>query len=370
MPPLFCIMKDMKKIYIILLLLVIAPLGVVFAQEEISYEGIVKSFEEVPCSDVFSEEYNCFEYIINIPELGTEQKTTPILSETEGPKFKQGEGVYITSVTDEFGNQAWSITGYIRGGSMLLLLIIFSVIAILVGRRQGLGSLISLALTLLILYLWAIPKILNGADIMIIGIITVLFTLVIIMYVSHGFNMKSTIAVISTMIGILIVGIFAKIFTTLTHVDGSGSEEAFLLLSQTDGAIDLSGVFFISILIGAMGILDDVVMNQVSAIQELYRANRDLNTVQLYSKAMNIGRDHISSMVNTLFIAYAGSSFALVMLLTYNSGGIGEVLKTDVIAEEVVRTLTSSIGILLIVPISSIIAAKLIPLTSKRVNTD
>ena len=363
-------MVEMKKIHIILLLLVMVPLSVVFAQEEVSYEGVVKSFEEVPCSEVFSEGYNCFEYTIDIPELDTEQRTTPLLSETENPKFKGGDRVYITSVTDEFGNQAWSITGYVRGNSMLLLLIIFAVIAILVGRRQGLGSLVSLALTLLILYLWAIPKILNGADIMIIGIMTVLFTLVIIMYVSHGFNMKSTVAVISTIIGILIVGIFAKIFSTLTHVDGSGSEEAFLLLSQTDGTIDLSGVFFISILIGAMGVLDDVVMSQVSAIQELYHANKDLNTLQLYSKAMNIGRDHISSMVNTLFIAYAGSSFALVMLLTYNSGGIGEVLKTDVIAEEVVRTLTSSIGILLIVPISSIIAAKLIPLTSKRVNTD
>ena len=125
----------------------------------------------------------------------------------------------------------------------------------------------------------------------------------------------------------------------------------------------MGGVFFVSILIGAMGVLDDVVMSQVSSIQEIYTANRSLNTLELYSKAMNIGRDHISSMVNTLFIAYAGSSFALVMLLTYNTEGFGNIVKTDVIAEEIVRTLTSSIGILMIVPISSLIAAKLIPLS-------
>ena len=360
----------MKKIFIILILLTIfLPFKTVFAQEEVSYEGVVKEVKEVPCSEVFNEGYMCFEYIVSIEELNTEKKTTPLFSETETSKFKEGDNVYITSLSDDFGNESWSITGYVRGSSMLSLLIIFSVIAILVGKRQGLGSLISLGLTLFILYVWAIPKILEGSDIMVIGIMTVIFTLIIIMYVSHGFNRKTTVAVISTMIGILIVGIFAKIFTNLTHVDGSGSEEAFLLLSQTDGSIDLSGVFFISILIGAMGVLDDVVMSQVSAIQELYMANRELSTFQLYSKAMNIGRDHISSMVNTLFIAYAGSSFALVMLLTYNSGGIGNILKTDVIAEEVVRTLTSSIGILLIVPISSIIAAKLIPLGHSKSNS-
>ena len=359
----------MKKIIPLFFLILFLPFSLIFAQEELSYEGVVKEVKEIPCSEVFNEGYICFEYIVTIPKLNTEERTAPLFSETETSKFKEGDEVYITSVTDESGNEAWSITGYVRGSSMLTLLIIFSVIAILVGKRQGLGSLISLGLTLFILYAWAIPKILAGADIMVIGIMTVIYTLVIIMYVSHGFNRKSTVAVISTMIGILIVGIFAKIFTSLTHVDGSGSEEAFLLLSQTDGAIDLSGVFFISILIGAMGVLDDVVMSQVSSIQELYIANRELSTFQLYSKAMNIGRDHISSMVNTLFIAYAGSSFALVMLLTYNSGGIGNILKTDVIAEEVVRTLTSSIGILLIVPISSIIAAKLIPLGNNKSNS-
>lgn len=338
------------------------------AQEEVSYKGIVKGNNEIPCSEVINETYICFEYIVEIEESEEEKTTMPIFSETEKPKFLEGDRVYVTSVSDEYGNEAWSITGYDRNSSILILIGMFVLIAIVVGRRQGFGSIVSLFLTVIILYTWAIPKILAGADVIFIGVLTVIITLIIIMYASHGFSMKSTIAILSTGIGITIVAILAKIFSNLIKVDGSGSEEAFILLSQTGGNINLGDVFFISILIGAMGILDDVVMSQVSAIQELYKANSKLTTTQLYTQAMNIGRDHISSMVNTLFIAYAGSSLAVVMLLTYSSGGIGNILKTDVISEEIVRTITSSIGILLVVPITSIIAAKLIPHTiSKKV---
>lgn len=355
----------MKKIYILYLFSIICTFSptIINAQEEISYKGVIKESNEIACSEVINDAYTCFEYIVEIPDLKDEHTTMPIFSETGEPKFLQGDRVYVTSVSDEYGNEAWSITGYDRNSSILILIAMFVLIAVVVGRRQGLGSIISLLFTVLILYTWAIPKILGGADVIFIGVLTVIVTLIVIMYASHGFSMKSTIAIFSTGIGITIVGILAKIFSNLIKVDGSGSEEAFILLSQTGGSINLGDVFFISILIGAMGILDDVVMSQVSAIQELYKANGKLTTTQLYTQAMNIGRDHISSMVNTLFIAYAGSSLAVVMLLTYSSGGIGNILKTDVISEEIVRTVTSSIGILLVVPITSIIAAKLIPHT-------
>jgi len=165
------------------------------------------------------------------------------------------------------------------------------------------------------------------------------------------------------MIGILIVGIFAKLFGGLASINGSGSEEAFLLFSQTNGGINLMDIFFISILIGSMGVLDDVVMAQISAVLELYTTDEKLNGFDLYRKAMNIGKDHLSSMVNTLFLAYAGSSLATVMLLIYNSKEMGNILQIDFIAEEIVRSLVSSMGILLIVPIATIIAAKVIPIT-------
>lgn len=363
-------MEVMKNIYLFLsLLFVLLTPSIAFAQEEISYKAEVIESEQVACSDALNEEYTCFEYVVLIPELSEERTTIPTLSDNGRPKFIKGDKVYISHMSD-MGNELWSITGYNRTSSIIILISIFSFLAIVIGRRQGIGSLISLALTVVILYLWAIPKILAGADVMFIGITTVLITLVIIMYASHGFTQKSNIAVISTAIGIAIVAILVKVFSGYIRVDGSGSEEAFSLLIQTNGRVNISEVFFISILIGAMGVLDDVVMSQVSSIVELYKTDTQLSTMQLYKKAMNIGRDHISSMVNTLFIAYAGSSLAVVMLLTYSSGGIGNIIKIDVIAEEIVRTITSSIGILLVVPISSIIAAKLIPLSIRKGRSD
>ena len=353
----------MKKIFSILfLLLYLIPLGVYAQETEETFKGIVEEVFEVPCSDVLDDGYTCFEYTIRIDESNESIRTSiPILSEDGSSKFKVGDMVYASFMTDGFENESWAITGFVRESSILIMVVIFALAAIIIGKRQGLGSLLSLVFTVMILYGWAIPRILAGGDVLLIGVITVCITLVMIMYVSHGFNRKSSIAVLSTLIGVLIVAILAKLFISMVRVDGSGSEEAFLLLSQTGGGLDLAAIFFVSILIGAVGVLDDVVMSQVSSIQELHIANPTLSSRKLFSQAMNIGKDHLSSMVNTLFIAYAGSSFALVILLTYNSGGIGNILRADAIAEEIVRTLAASTGILLIVPITSFIASYLIP---------
>ena len=356
-----------KYILIFSFLILFSCLSPIFAQEnEQSFKAVIKDIHSVECSEVLSDSYDCYEYTVEILESKKEVRTIPFMSEGSKPKFDVGDKVYVTYMTDNFDYEGWSITGFAREFPILIMLLIFSTTTILIGRRQGLGSLISLGLTVVLLYLWAIPQILKGGDIILIGVATVCVALVSIMYISHGFNIKSTIAVISTLIGIAIVALLAKLFIVMMNVDGSGSEEAFLLLSQAGDGMDLASIFFVSILIGAMGVLDDVVMSQVSSIYELHIANPTLNSKQLYLQAMNIGKDHLSSMVNTLFIAYAGSSFALVILLTYSSGGVGNILKTDIIAEEIVRTLSASTAILLIVPITSLFASYLIPNVKKK----
>lgn len=357
-------MVVMKKI-ILLILFLILPFSVYAQESEELLKGKIKEIYEVECSDVLDSGYTCFEYSVEIDGKEDLVRSIPIMSDTSESRFHIGDRVYVSHFTDGFDSEGWSVTGFVRDFSILIIVIAFALIALLIGKRQGFGSLLSLAFTVFVLYVWAIPRILNGGNILLIGVITVCVVLVVIMYASHGFNRKSSIAVLSTMIGVLIVSLLAKIFISVIRIDGLGSEEAFLLQSQTAGSINLSEIFFVSILIGAMGVLDDVVVSQISAINELHIANPQLTNKQLFVQGMNIGRDHLSSMVNTLFIAYAGSSFALVILLTYSSGGIGNILRTDAIAEEIVRTLSASIGILLIVPITSLIAAYLIPKVKK-----
>jgi uncharacterized membrane protein len=352
--------------YILLIALLFFPSLLYAQEEELTYKGVVREVSEVPCSEYLDDGYMCFEYIVYISDLNQEVNTLPSLSEKETSQYNIGDKVYISYVSDGFDYESWSISGFVRDGALLFMVIVFAAVAIIVGRRQGLGSLVSLSITVALLYLWAIPRILDGSDVLLIGITTVCVSLVLIMYISHGFNLKSTISVISTLIGVLIVAVIAKIFITVVNVDGSGSEEAFLLSSQAGGSLDLAAIFFVSILIGAMGVLDDVVMSQVSSIKEIYMANPKITPNSLFKQAMNIGRDHLSSMVNTLFIAYAGSSFALVILLAYNEGGVSNILRADSIVEEIVRTISASTGILFIVPITTFVASRIVVMWYSR----
>jgi uncharacterized membrane protein len=130
-----------------------------------------------------------------------------------------------------------------------------------------------------------------------------------------------------------------------------------MLFDTTNGGIKLSTVFLLSIVIGALGVLDDVTVGQASSMIEIYNTDRKLTEIELFKKSMNIGKDHISSMVNTLFIAYAGSSFSLVMLLSANSPDLRILLNTGFVVEEIVRTLVASIGLILIVPLTSFISS-------------
>jgi uncharacterized membrane protein len=133
-----------------------------------------------------------------------------------------------------------------------------------------------------------------------------------------------------------------------------------MLFDTTQGVVRLSWVFLLSIVIGALGVLDDVTIGQASSMLEIYDTNKNLSANELFRKTMNIGRDHIASMVNTLFIAYAGSSFSLVMLLSVNNPNFRILINTGFIVEEIARALVASIGLILVVPLTSFIASRII----------
>lgn len=349
----------MKRILLIILitLLSISP---TLAQEENvqEYKGRISEIREVSCSESLSESYKCFEYTVYVDGIEKEIRTYPSMSETGVSQFEIGDKVYVSSM-DTLGEQVWNVTGFVRDSGVFIIFLLFALISVLVGGKNGFGSLLSLVLTILILYVWAIPQMLNGWDVIFVGLVSVGLSMVISMYISHGFNVKTTVSVISTILGLTIVAGLAYVFNTILNVDGSGSEDAIALFSQTAGSIDLSSVYFISILIAAMGVIDDVVVSQVASVFELKRVNSSMDSKQLYKQSMNIGKDHISSMINTLFVAYAGSSLFLVMLLTYTNDGLANIFRMDALVEEVVRTMSASIGILLVVPISSFIASRI-----------
>jgi uncharacterized membrane protein len=178
-------------------------------------------------------------------------------------------------------------------------------------------------------------------------------------FLSHGFNRKTAIALVGTLISLAVTGILAAIYTKASQLTGFSTDEATFLVQLTDKPLNMQGILLASFIIGGIGILDDITVSQVSTILEIFKANPVFNWRELFTRSMKVGRDHIASMVNTLVLAYTGSALPLVMLFIATGAGFFEIINSEIVAEEIVRTLVGSIGLVLAVPITSFIACVL-----------
>ena len=239
----------------------------------------------------------------------------------------------------------------------IVLLILFIGSIALVGRKRAIGSILSLILSGIVLVKFMIPLILLGYNPILISIISGAILLVIIMYLSHGINKKSNLALLGTFIGALISVILGVIMINLGELNGFTSEKEIYILMEIGRELQMKYILIASIIIAGIGIIDDLAVNQVSVVLELVKANKNLPTLELFKSAMRVGNDHIASMVNTLIFAYAGSAFTLIMFYTIRADNFSELIEFEPFAEEVFRTLITSIGLILAVPITTIITA-------------
>ena len=351
----------MKKILLPLLLIFIAGTPLYAQTENIkTYKGKVEEVNTVECQGEVDEGYVCYTYTVYIQSTQESVETMISMLEQSEEPFKVGDSVYLTNMVDLQGQDTWSITGYSRSRSIILWSLFFIALIFLIGGIKSLGSILSLIFSFLVIYLFIIPQIINTGEIVYIGYIGTLLILVVGMYLAHGFKKTTTIALFSTLIGVVIVSVLSWILLNSLNLNGMGDETAFLLSSQMEGSINIKLLFFVSILIGAVGVLDDVAIGQVSSMYEIYMANRELTAKELYSRSMNVGKEHVASMINTLFIVYAGSSLPLVVLMYLSNRDLGTLISIDMISEEIVRTLAISISLLLVVPISTFLSSLLV----------
>ena len=271
--------------------------------------------------------------------------------------YKQGDHVIVTISQNPDKTQTVMVSDYNRRPQLLVLLILFLIVSIAVGRRQGITSLIGMAISLYTIAQIVIPSILDGTNAFTITMIASLIIIPATYYPSHGFNKKATIAVVSTFITLIIVVTLAYIFTAWTKLSGFDSEEAsFLQVSY--GSINILSLLLAGMVIGALAVLDDITISQASIVSSLRKSNNRLSNKQLYTHAMDVGKDHVASLVNTLILVYIGAAFPLVLLFYNTPTPISLVLNQEIIATEIVRTLVSSIGIILAVPITTYIAVR------------
>lgn len=272
-------------------------------------------------------------------------------------KYNEGEKVMVSFSKDYKGNDTFYISDYMRRDSLIWLFIIFIALTIYIARWRGISSLIGMGLSFFVIFFYILPNILSGASPVQVAVIGSFIIVPLTFYFSHGFNKKTTVAVIGTIIALIITGLLANFFIQMAKLTGFASEEASFLQIAKQGAIDMKGLLLAGIIIGALGVLDDITISQSAIVFQLKEANSKLKFEDLYKRAMNIGQDHISSMVNTLILVYTGATLPLLLLFINNPHPFSEIINYELIADEIIRTLVGSIGLILSVPITTFIAS-------------
>ncbi len=227
--------------------------------------------------------------------------------------------------------------------------------SLLVGGKRGLGWIVGLAFTIWILFGIILPNLTEG------GALTgaILGTLLIVLvsvFLSHGFNRTSQNSALAILGGAVAVAVLSRVFVSISHLTGIGSEESGFLLMETPGA-NLSTLLLVGIVIGALGALDDVAVTQCETVEQLREANPHLSPRELYTRAMRVGHHHLGSIINTLVLAYVGASLPMFVLLYTLQADPMTVIASEQVMEEIVRTVVGTLGLLLTVPIATAVAS-------------
>ena len=270
-----------------------------------------------------------------------------------------GDKILVTLGTRPDGVITAYYAEHVRTTPLLWLLAVFVVAILLISRWKGLRSLLSMGFSLFVIIRYIIPHILAGEDPVRISIIGSAILLGVTLYLTYGWNLKTHSAVLGMMFVLVITGTLAYIFVVFTRLTGAGDENALFLVQMLESRINLRGLLLGGMIIGALGVLDDLVTTQASAVFELHGANPGLGFRGLYHAAMRIGQDHVAATVNTLVLAYAGASLPMLLMFSLGRGDYGYLVNFSFVAEEIVRTLVGSLGLVAAVPLTTVISAGL-----------
>lgn len=325
------------------------------------YDGTVVERSVRPClgsSGSDASSVRCASVVVRLSE-GPEGGQQVVVEVGEGPgapEVGDGDPVVLGRTRDETGTVTYYFADFQRRTPLLVLGAVFALVVVLLGRWRGLAALAALAVSLLMIVKFVLPAILEGRSPLAVAIVGSAAIMFLALYLSHGVNAQTTTAVLGTLVSLALTGVLAAVFVAASRFTGLASEEAGFLQSAA-GQINLRGLLLGGIVIGSLGVLDDVTVTQASAVWQLHGANDELSVRRLYRAGLRIGRDHIASTVNTLVLAYAGASLPLLLLFTLARQSTASVLTGEVVAGELVRTLVGSIGLVASVPITTALAA-------------
>ncbi len=294
---------------------------------------------------------------IRVRILEGEEQGKEVTVENDYLNLKKGEVFYLLhSVGAYDGKDAYSVFDAYRLPALVFFVGLFVVCVVIFGGIQGVRGLVSLAGGFLLIIYVLLPGILHGWPPVVVSIGVASLVIILGSYVTHGFNRTTTAAVLGMLATILITGILAWAGVHFARLGGYASEETTYLNFNTRGAIDFAGLLLGGIIIGLLGILYDAAISQAIAVEELVRAGPHLHARVIYRRALRIGREHIGALVNTLAIAYTGAALPLILLFYNYHAGFASTINREIFATEIIRIIVGSIGLVLAVPITTLIA--------------
>lgn len=322
--------------------------------------GTVESLEEGPCQVAVPGQTPvpmCVRASVRLDEGPDEGTVVPLeLSTAVGPvDLEVGDGLILERPPASAPDAPYGLYDRVRTPALLWLAILFAGLVLVLGRLRGLGALAGLGVSLFLLMRFALPAILHGSSPLLVAAVTACVTAYVVIYLAHGFGDLTNVALLGTLGGVALALLLGALWVPFAELTGLASEAASVV--RVVGLdVDLGGLLLAGVVIGALGAIDDVAVTQASAVRELRDSNVN-DRDELFAAGMRVGRDHVGSIVNTLVLAYAGASLPLLIVFELSGTPLSQLLTSELVATEIVRTLVGSIGLLAAMPFTTWLAA-------------
>lgn len=274
-------------------------------------------------------------------------------------KLKNGQIIVLGTESSKAAPMHYFVSDAYRLPIVGLAVLLFVLLVLFIAGKKGAGSITGLFISLGVIFYYIIPSILHGKDPVAIALAGAVAILLSTMYIAHGVSKQTTVALISTLIALFLTYGISIVVVSLAFLSGFGNEGAAELKFGATSIINLKGLLLGGIIISTLGALNDVTVTQASAIFQLKKTNSKLTAQELFSKGMEIGKEHSVSLVNTLVLAFAGSSLAFLIFVLLNplDWPLWVIINSEVVSEEIIKTIAATSGLLLAVPIASLLSA-------------
>ncbi|MFR4998238.1 MAG: YibE/F family protein [Clostridium paraputrificum] len=289
---------------------------------------------------------------------GEKVEVTNYITQKHNVVAKEGKEIMVCVDRPSEDFYKVNIYNYSRNNYIYIIVIIFFVIMVLIGRGKGFRSMIGLLFTFYSIIFFMIPFIYRGYSPIALSIIVSIISTIVTLFLLNGWSKKTIVATLATCVGVIISGVIFYFISNLLNISGFNLDEAesLILIAQNTG-LKIRDILFSGILISSLGAVMDVAMSIASSIYEINELNRELDMKTIFKSGINIGRDMIGTMSNTLILAFAGTSLSTMLALYSYNTQFNQLMSSDFIAIEFAQSISGSIGIILAVPITSFISA-------------